>query len=377
MTRALAASCIVVLAFCAPAWAQDAGCSKDTDCKGERICVEKVCVDPPTKRACTRDLDCSGEDVCEKHVCAAPAKKKTKAGGHRDLIKEAARDAEARRAAAAAETKAADAPIPAWTPAAPVAAAPSAAATNPAAPVGPPAPPPELIVAPTPAPPVAPPPPAPAPVAVPAPAHAAAPLPAPPTAAKPNELPLPPLEPITPPPPLVAAPLVPVADVSTGSSFGTPIYGAGLTLGMVTWFSSGGQFDIGRLNAGSEPDFEMHLSGEGGIRLTRHLGIELLVHGSWSPMVAGRTGLYGGIGPGLRVDHLGPVPGQFTLGGTYTAGAISASNLPSIDFSGGSLLLEYTVPVVGRFGVQGQLGAHFVSYGLTLFTLSAGVAFGN
>jgi len=30
-----------------PASALAQGCNKDVDCKGERICVEAVCVDPP------------------------------------------------------------------------------------------------------------------------------------------------------------------------------------------------------------------------------------------------------------------------------------------------------------------------------------------
>lgn len=50
------------------------GCAKDTDCKGDRICVSGACVSPspaappPKKPQCERDSDC-GEGICFDGVC--------------------------------------------------------------------------------------------------------------------------------------------------------------------------------------------------------------------------------------------------------------------------------------------------------------------
>jgi hypothetical protein len=47
---------VAVLAVSASANAQEDGCSKDTDCKGDRICVARTCVDPAVRgRGVTRD----------------------------------------------------------------------------------------------------------------------------------------------------------------------------------------------------------------------------------------------------------------------------------------------------------------------------------
>jgi hypothetical protein len=78
---------MAVLAFVAtsrPAYAQG-GCSKDTDCKGTRVCEDGRCVEPPQPGAepapaliaCQKDTDCDGDLVCENRVCvvggSAPA----------------------------------------------------------------------------------------------------------------------------------------------------------------------------------------------------------------------------------------------------------------------------------------------------------------
>src|SRR5207302_2959767 len=43
---AMAVSCALVVSFASEA---DDGCSKDTDCKGERICVQRQCVDSASR----------------------------------------------------------------------------------------------------------------------------------------------------------------------------------------------------------------------------------------------------------------------------------------------------------------------------------------
>ena len=62
--------CIGFLSF--PCGA-DAGCEKDTDCKGERICVEGACVYPvESPTGCSKDTDCPGDFICESGVCQQP-----------------------------------------------------------------------------------------------------------------------------------------------------------------------------------------------------------------------------------------------------------------------------------------------------------------
>jgi TPR repeat protein len=49
-----------------------AQCTKDVDCKGNRICVKGKCVAPG---GCSKDTDCPGDQVCNKHRCVAPTAK--------------------------------------------------------------------------------------------------------------------------------------------------------------------------------------------------------------------------------------------------------------------------------------------------------------
>lgn len=60
-----------------PAPSPKRGCTKDSDCEGERICENGACVQappPPTqpKRGCSKDSDCKGNRICEKGVCVEP-----------------------------------------------------------------------------------------------------------------------------------------------------------------------------------------------------------------------------------------------------------------------------------------------------------------
>ena len=75
---------LVGLVLCAAlaspsAVAQEAGgCGKDTDCKGSRVCIKRVCVEPPLVRSCGKDTDCPGDEVCDGKKCMLP---KPKAAG--------------------------------------------------------------------------------------------------------------------------------------------------------------------------------------------------------------------------------------------------------------------------------------------------------
>jgi hypothetical protein len=69
---------LVILGACRPANAQAAGCTKDTDCKGTRVCESGRCVDPPPAAEapapvgpppCQKDTDCAGDLVCENSAC--------------------------------------------------------------------------------------------------------------------------------------------------------------------------------------------------------------------------------------------------------------------------------------------------------------------
>lgn len=49
-----------------------ARCTKDTDCKGDRICTNGQCARP---LACTKDTDCRGDLICEDGQCGKPTTK--------------------------------------------------------------------------------------------------------------------------------------------------------------------------------------------------------------------------------------------------------------------------------------------------------------
>jgi hypothetical protein len=91
---------IVFLLGCfLPSWAwaekqgnaQKEGCTKDTDCKGSRICEDGKCVEPstaPTEKTeedCSKDTDCKGTRICENGKCVEggtePAAADKKVGG--------------------------------------------------------------------------------------------------------------------------------------------------------------------------------------------------------------------------------------------------------------------------------------------------------
>lgn len=46
-----------------------ADCTKDNECKGDRICVKGLCVDPPNRGSCRVDTDCPGDEVCNAQRC--------------------------------------------------------------------------------------------------------------------------------------------------------------------------------------------------------------------------------------------------------------------------------------------------------------------
>ena len=363
MIRASAAVWFAFLAVSAAANAQDAGCYKDTDCKGARICVDHACVDAPAVKTCARDLDCPGDDICEQHLCLPPANAKKPAKGkpaRRDLIKEAARRAkEAREQDKPASSPAARAPIIVPVPASGIEQPPT---STPA-----PSPPPSLIVATPPAAltekpaPEPAPPPRPAPRVEPAPAHAK------------STPPSPPADLILLPPPLVAA-APPPEQTPVEASSGIPIvFDVAITAGIHVW---------SRGDTGTEIDFGLDLNGGVGVRLNSLFAIELIAQGSYTPMLApqgmaARTGLLGGFGLGIRFDHPGPIPGHFVIGGMGSFAAISAPDAATQSVSGGQVLLQYGLPLFGAFEGHAQLGYHFLSDGFSLFTLSAGVAFGN
>jgi len=61
----LASLCLTLVAADARA-----GCEKDTDCKGERVCTAGRCVQPPGAGTCNVDKDCPGEQTCDNGKCS-------------------------------------------------------------------------------------------------------------------------------------------------------------------------------------------------------------------------------------------------------------------------------------------------------------------
>ena len=58
-----------------PDQAASSGCSKDTDCKGDRVCVKGQCVAPQVSdagTACAKDTDCKGNRICVAGGCVDP-----------------------------------------------------------------------------------------------------------------------------------------------------------------------------------------------------------------------------------------------------------------------------------------------------------------
>lgn len=67
-------------------WSAHAGCEKDTDCKGDRICDQGECKEPvaptfvtsePSLGGCEKDTDCKGDRICEQGACIDPANSAT------------------------------------------------------------------------------------------------------------------------------------------------------------------------------------------------------------------------------------------------------------------------------------------------------------
>ena len=357
MIRALVAACLALLAISTTAAAQDAGCTKDVDCKGARICVDHACVDAPAVKTCARDLDCPGDDICEQHLCVPPPNAKKAKGKSRKEKEREQREAQKKAAAAPAPEASAPAQSDTAVTVTPPASSQPAPANNAPAPAA---------VAPAPETQAARPTPAPAPEPVQAPA------------APPDLI-------VTPPPPLVAAAPPPPPPAGSGPS-GEPsgdsgptfLYGAGLTAGLHTWASST-----------SETDFGLDFNADLGVGITRHFGLELLGQGSYTPMLSSGLGtvaspsvshasFLGGFGVGLRLAHLGPIPGAFVLGGLGSFATITSSDsTPAINISGGAFLFQYGLPVLGPMQARAQLEYHFLSNGFSCFMLTVGIAIGD
>ena len=347
-----------VLVCVGPARAQEAGCARDTDCKGARICQNRVCVEPPAQVVCGRDLDCPGDDICVDKKCSPPAPANSTNSTN------STNSSKKKKAAAAA----------AAVPAAPPASAPPAAPA-PLAPSGPVADPgPVLLV--LPANPLA-------PVATtPAPAPSAAPIEgstAPPAVSAPASAAPYASSAALSPPPLVAAPVTIRRVEDTPGGPGSPVFGISLGGGLHRW---------AKLDR-SEGDFGLSLTGAAGLRATDNLSLLGLIHGDWTMMAdtaatltsaaSSNNGLLLGIGLGVRLDHLGPIPGYFTASGLASFGSIvsGADKVAGLDLSGGALLVQYSQPLSGWLGAHAQLAWHFLSKDFSLVTLSLGVTFGN
>jgi hypothetical protein len=50
-----------------------AQCTKDLDCKGNRICVNGVCTERPAVQKCTKDAECPGDLICNNGICVRPS----------------------------------------------------------------------------------------------------------------------------------------------------------------------------------------------------------------------------------------------------------------------------------------------------------------
>ncbi len=73
----LTLSLIVIVIFISAAHIQGQ-CTKDTDCKGDRICVDGECIFPPETvedNTCAKDIDCEGDMICVDGKCVEPEEK--------------------------------------------------------------------------------------------------------------------------------------------------------------------------------------------------------------------------------------------------------------------------------------------------------------
>lgn len=61
---------------CGPTSTSDA-CTKDADCKGDRICSSGQCKESQKTDACTKDSDCKGDRICSSGQCTDSQKADT------------------------------------------------------------------------------------------------------------------------------------------------------------------------------------------------------------------------------------------------------------------------------------------------------------
>jgi hypothetical protein len=69
-SRAAGKSVLIFFMICSVWWWASharADCANDTECKGDRICVDGVCTSSET--ACKSDIQCDGAQVCDAGVC--------------------------------------------------------------------------------------------------------------------------------------------------------------------------------------------------------------------------------------------------------------------------------------------------------------------
>lgn len=360
---ALAALCAASSALASAAAAQDGGgCAKDTECKGSRICVNRACVDPAPVVACARDVDCPGDELCVEKVCASAA------------AAVAGASAPAKGAGSASKKKGAASPA-AVSPA-PAPAAPAPVAQAPASVSAPVEMPTVLIIA-SPPPAVTTPPAATPPPPAPAPAPAFSPPATPPLSAAPASA--------------GGSPLIRrVEEPGFSPSW---LYNIGAQAGFHLWRSdpSSAVHCPGTKSPPPcyEGDFGLALSGEAGVRISDHFGLSLLGAGTWTLMASSDATLFApavsynallaSIGTGLRVDHLGALPGHFMVGGAATFGAIVSGSdaVAAINLSGLSALLSYALPLNGALQADGRVTWHVLNKDFSLLVLSVGISFGN
>ena len=68
MDRRSTAALIVSFTLATGGWA-GADCTKDTECKGDRIGKDGHCIDPPRITNCDKDTDCAGDAICDHAQC--------------------------------------------------------------------------------------------------------------------------------------------------------------------------------------------------------------------------------------------------------------------------------------------------------------------
>ncbi|MBS2022631.1 MAG: hypothetical protein JST92_09490 [Deltaproteobacteria bacterium] len=356
LAAGLAVGLVLSLSLSSPVAAQEAGgCGKDTDCKGSRVCIKHVCVDPPAVRACGKDTDCPGEEICLAKKCQLP---KPKPGA--DMSLPAAQPAQPDKAPPLPEAKPAPAPATETT------VGPGGVlVTVPAQPVQKAAPPPEPKPEPKPETKAAPPPEKPK--------HEAAPetRPAPKKVEEAASTPAPPLVLVLDPPAGAKKDEAKAeANKDEPGGPGQLIGGARVGIGLHRWASYKPLTDT----TSDETDFGFKLGLDGGVRVSEHVALQLVGEFGYTFMVDGVHAWQVAVGGGLRIDRLWP--GCVGIAGVGSFGTISSDTF-SLDFSGGGLLIDGGYTITGPWSVHGQVGFLFLNQNLSEMQATIGLRFGN